>query len=128
MDVSKLDKAYFVGEYEVNYENEKEKLILKDNNYYDYIYVPNKDTIINAGEWSFLKDDWVTVTLKNYPLKLRREKVFTEDSNETANLMLSVNTNLDNEMGDLIIGVNGGEGEYAFVKLNKDKNKNYMKN
>ena len=68
----------------------------------------------------------VTVILEKYPINIRQNKVFLSNG-ETSSLSLSVTTNVENEMGNLSISLNGGEDDYTFVKLDKSKNKNYIK-
>jgi hypothetical protein len=125
LDYSKLDTAYFVGEYEANYENETEKLILKDDLHYDYIHVQKADTIVDAGEWFYSKRDWVTITVKKFPNNIRKNNMFLTYGKKH-NISFSVNTNMEREMGNLEFLVSGGEDGYIFEKLDKGRNKNYL--
>lgn len=125
LDTTKVDTAYFVGEYEANYESETEKLILKENMHYDYIHIQKKDTIIDAGKWFYDNNNWATISITNFPNNIRKNKILLSDK-ETTGVGFSVNT-YSEEMGDLTILVNGGEDKYTFVKLDKEKNQHYIK-
>lgn len=125
LDVNKIDKAYLLGEYEANYENENEKFILKEDNHYDYIYVMKNDTIHNVGEWYYSATPYASIQLLNFPVHLRQNKLFSEDSGNFI-LSLHLETLLGDELGNLSILVNGGEDEYTFVKIDKSKNKHYF--
>ncbi len=124
VDTTKLDATYFIGEYEANYENETEKLILKDNMFYDYIHIQKKDTIIDMGEWSIYHySRRVEIMFMNFPNNKRTNNIFLTDGT-IHSVGFSVKTYPEKEMGDLMFAIDD-DNEYTFVKLDKGKNQYY---
>jgi hypothetical protein len=125
VDTTKLNTAYFVGEYQTDYRNEIEKITLKKNGYYDYAYGRNNDTvIIDIGKWSYINysSTHQSIEIANFPL-IRKNRIY-DDNNKTINLKLDVNTSVS-YLGDLYDIVGEDEDNYTFVKLDKSKNNDY---
>jgi len=126
VDTAKLNAAYFIGEYQTNYRNETEKIILNENGYYDYVYGKNNDTIIKAvGKWTFTNysTSHLSIELTNFPL-LRKNRLF-ESKTKSINIDFDVNTSVS-FLGDLYDIVGEDEDYYTFEKLDKSKNKDYI--
>jgi hypothetical protein len=129
LDTTKLDRTFFIGEYQTNYLGKVEKIFLKEDGLYDYAYGKNNDTTIqNAGKWSFESSKYCYVSLTDYP-NIRSVKIFPDDG-DRVNLSLDVNTHIEENLGDLemlVIDERGGELNYTFIKQDKSKNENYIK-
>jgi len=131
LDKTKLDTAYFEGEYQTNYMGVKEIITLKEDGFYDYqLDGKRQDTIIkNVGTWEVMNYKRVSLYLNDYP-NIRVDKVFEEDyEGSVVDVSLRVNTHNEDYLGDLetlVIDEIGGEGYYTFVKQDKSKNKNYL--
>lgn len=125
LDETKIDTTYFLGEYEARYKGETEKIILKENMCYDYINVQKKDTLIDVGEWYYHNNYWLSVDIINFPNKTIMKDTFW--GSDFYNIPFSVHIYGEN-MGDLIFVLDEDSGEeYTFVKLEKGKNKFYIK-
>lgn len=125
VDTMKLDASYFVGDYEADYRNEIEKITLKANGYYDYSYGKNNDTIIiDAGKWSFIKDEISpSITIYNLPL-LRKNRIYM-DVDRKDKIHFDVDASVG-YLGDLFTIVGKDEDRYTFIKLDKSRNKDYI--
>lgn len=124
LDYSKLDNNFFVGKYQTDYRNEIETIILKESGKYDYAHGKDNDTIIkDAGEWSFNKDAQYFY-LNSFP-NFRKNKVYEEETGMAFDIMMRINTSSDG-LGDLYT-IDHEESRYTFVKLDKSKNKKYLK-
>jgi hypothetical protein len=123
LDESKLDATYFEGEYQTDYRDEIETITLKENGWYDYAHGKNNDTIIKfAGKWSFNKE-YSYVYINDFP-NIRKNKVYEEEKGKVFDMMLSIDNVSD--LGDLYTK-NHEESRYTFVKLDKSKNRKYLK-
>jgi hypothetical protein len=130
LDLSKLDRSYFLGEYKTDFNNEEEIITLKDNGYYDY----QKASILlkNQGKWSLsliLKTP--QVDLYNYPNYFDETKFYLYSENDSfitlpLELVYSGLFELGNLEGYIVDSV-AGEQDLIFEKVDKSKNKNYIK-
>ena len=123
LDHSKLDTAFFVGEYQTDYRNEIEKITLKENGWYDYAHGKDNDTIIkDAGKWSFNKEAFYFY-INDFP-NIRKKEVYEEEKGKIFDMMMSIDGSFSG-LGDLYT-IDHEESRYTFVKLDKSKNKNYL--
>ena len=114
---------FFIGEYRTNYREEVETITLKVNGKYDYTYRNFKDTIIkDAGEWEYNKEGEF-LYIDNFPI-IRERKVYEENIEKVFDMQLSIDNVSD--LGDLYT-IDHEESRYTFVKLDKSKNKKYLK-
>jgi hypothetical protein len=126
LDKTKLNNSYFYGEYQADYRGEIEKITIKENGYYDYAYGKNNDTLIkDVGKWSFDSTKHQYVYLNDYP-NIRKNKLFLNEG-KAVNMMMDINTHIEENLGNLSTVVIGeDEGEFIFIKLDKNKNKDYI--
>ena len=123
LDYSKLDTAFFVGKYQTDYKNEIETITLKANGTYDYAHGKDNDTIIkDAGEWSFNKEARYFY-INEFP-NIRERKVYEEEKEKVFDIMMGIDES-SSDLGDLYT-IDHEESRYTFVKLDKNKNKNYL--
>jgi hypothetical protein len=123
LDFSKLDTMFFIGEYRTNYREEVETITLKVNGKYDYTHGNFKDTIIkDAGEWEYNKEGEF-LYIDNFP-NIRERKVYEENIEKVFDMQLIIDNVSD--LGDLYT-IDHEESRYTFVKLDKSKNRKYLK-
>jgi hypothetical protein len=130
LDKQKLDKAYFVGEYQTDYLGIIETLNLKIDGTYDYeLRSENQDTVLKGiGSWKLIKTEKYNplIYFENYP-NIRTNKVYGDEgdrTNPSFNLQMG-----GSYMGDLeayVLDKDAGEGYYTFVKQDKSRNKDYL--
>jgi hypothetical protein len=124
LDYSKLDTAFFVGVYQTDYRNEIETITLKENGKYDYAHGKNNDTIIkDAGEWGFNKEQQYFY-VNDFP-NIRERKVYEEKTEKVFDIMMSIDES-SSDLGNLYT-IDHEESRYTFVKLDKSKNRKYLK-
>lgn len=129
LDKNKLDKDYFLGDYVLNFNKETEQIILKENGYYNYI--KTQDTqIIDAGKWIYKYDsNECFVTVFNYPKRRKYSLYTSNDTSKFYNMSLNINTNIKENFGNLEMYIVNDDDEFylSFEKVDKSKNKNYIK-
>jgi hypothetical protein len=124
IDINKLTKNYFLGHYKSNdLSGIKIDVLIKDSIYY-CDYIKDDISITDSSSWYLISyGNYKELVMENFPIEFIQDKPEIKFRKNK----ISFEIDCDNDLGDLIYNYNSGEREMKLIKVDKSKNKDYLR-